>query len=203
MDKKLKISLCLIVLFLLATISICIYTIKENSIVDNEQNLDYTYEKMKSKMTEKALKQMVYYEDFTIDTTWIMRNYKAQGLLNEYIEERPALILFYPKHFCQECFDGDLYRFNEVSKRNKGYTYILSTQLTNRDMYIWGKEQGVVTESLQIKPKQEKLFTEIEEPCFFILTKDMKVHLFFNPDPDFPELSDWYFEKVESIFQNK
>ena len=39
MDKKLKISLCLIVLFLLATISICIYTIKENSIVNNEQNL--------------------------------------------------------------------------------------------------------------------------------------------------------------------
>lgn len=56
MDKKLKISLCLIVLFLLATISICIYTIKENSIVNNEQNMDYTFEKMKSKMAEKALK---------------------------------------------------------------------------------------------------------------------------------------------------
>lgn len=31
----------------------------------------------------------------------------------------------------------------------------------------------------------------------------MKVHLFFNPDPDLPELSDWYFEKVESILKNK
>lgn len=68
-------------------------------------------------------------------------------------------------------------------------------------MYLWGKEQGVVADALQINPSQKKLFTEIEEPCFFVLTEDMQVRLFFNPDPDLPELSDWFFEKAESILK--
>ena len=200
MNSILKLSIGFIILSLMATVFICLRKIKKTDI-DKLQDVDFVFEKTKSDMAQKALKQMIHYEGFAIDTTWVLRNYEKRGLLSDYIKQRPALILFYPNHFCHECFEGDLYRFNEVCKRHIGRAFILSTQLTNREMYLWGKEQGAVADALQINPSQKKLFTEIEEPCFFVLTEDMQVRLFFNPAPDLPELSDWFFEKAESILK--
>lgn len=103
MNSILKLSIGFIILSLMATVFICLRKIKKTDI-DKLQDVDFVFEKTKSDMAQKALKQMIHYEGFAIDTTWVLRNYEKRGLLSDYIKQRPALILFYPNHFCHEMF---------------------------------------------------------------------------------------------------
>lgn len=145
---------------------------------------------------------MIFYERLHIDSTWIIQNSKEYKPLKEHTKQSTILVLFYPQHYCGECFQGDLLRFNDISKKFENKTLIISTLLTKRDLFFWKKENDIFAEAYQIKTKQNTLFQEVLEPCFFVLNKDMNVHLFFNPDPDLPDLSDWYFNKIENLLEN-
>ena len=61
MNSILKLSIGFIILSLMATVFICLRKIKKTDI-DKLQDVDFVFEKTKSDMAQKALKQMIHYE---------------------------------------------------------------------------------------------------------------------------------------------
>lgn len=163
----------------------------------SDSNLSKEEILLNTEKLEIALKQMITYEGLQIDSIWLMEEQPI--LLEEYAREKPVFVLFYPQHFCGECFQGDLYRFNDLAKEYKDQTILISTELSKRDLFFFKKEHDIQANVYPISTKQRVLFAEMKEPCFFILTPNKRIHLFFNPDPDYPDLSDWYFKKISSL----
>lgn len=147
-----------------------------------------------------ALKQMIAYEGEKVDSVWV-KNENRDVLLKEYVKDNTLLILFYPDHFCGECFAGDMIRYNDLSEQYKGRTIFLSTKMSKRELFFFKKEHNIKSDVYSIRTSLKSFFEEMYEPCFFILDKGMKVRLFFNPDPDQPEMSDWYFNKIKYVLE--
>lgn len=149
---------------------------------------------------ETALKQMIAYEDLILDTVTVIKGIN-EAPLQQYMSGK-SFVLFYPQHFCGECFQKDLEYYNLISERFPQKTFLISTGLSNRDLLFLKKDHDVKSEVYHITTQQKELFSELIEPCFFMLDENMRVSLFFNPDPEYPEMSEWYFEKIYLLLEN-
>lgn len=148
---------------------------------------------------ETALKQMIAYEDLVLDSITVIKGIDNDPL-QKYMSGK-SFVLFYPQHFCGECFQKDLEYYNLIAERYPQKTFLISTGLSNRDLLFFKKDHDVKSEVYHITTQQKELFTELIEPCFFMLDENMRVSLFFNPDPEYPDMSEWYFEKIYSLLK--
>ena len=201
MKPVMKLSIILSIIFFVGLIYFVINYYKRDSLANS---YDYLLEEQAdpdvSKYLALALKQMITYEGMPADSIWVQDENK-NVLLDEYTKDSTLFILFYPQHFCGECFSGDMIRYNDLSTEYKGRTMLLSTKLNRRDLHFFKKEHDITSEMYHIQTSLNGLFQEMHEPCFFLLDKDMKVRLFFNPDPEQPEMSDWYFDKIRRVLK--
>ena len=148
---------------------------------------------------EIALKQMIAYEDLVLDSVTVIKGID-NAPLQKYMSGK-SFVLFYPQHFCGECFQKDLEYYNLIAERYPQKTFLISTGLSNRDLLFFKKDHDVKSEVYHITTPQKDLFTELIEPCFFMLDENMRVSLFFNPDPEHPDMSEWHFEKIYSLLK--
>ena len=197
MKPVMKLAIVLSCVFFICLLLFVFQYFKRGSVPQSyEYLLEEKAEPDASKYLSVALKQMITYEGVSVDSIWVQADNQSI-LLEEYVKNGSLFILFYPQHYCGECFSGDMMRYNELSEEFEGRTVLLSTGLNKRDLFFFKKEHDIKSDVYHIRTSLKGLFQEMYEPCFSLLDKHMKVRLFFNPDPEQQEMSDWYFDKIK------
>lgn len=199
MDRTIKISLIISILLIVVFSFILIHVVK-NEKYNYEDDYYNTMQKMEH--AETALKQRIVYDELKIDTVWLSGK-DSEMQLENYVGDSTLFILFYPQHFCGECFQKELDRYNVLAEEFEGKVVLLSTGLSKRDLLFFQKKHSIQGALFPIQTTQQELFQEMIEPCFFLLDKRMRIRHFFNPDPDFQEMSEMYFQKVKSILSTE